>query len=663
MSRSNVMARTRGRIIVGLAAAGIAAAFSFVDPGFAANDIMTTAVGTGEKHYPSGDNMPATDAGLDGPRMIAFDRKGGYYIADTYHHVIRHVDANGIITTFAGTGHPGFGGDGGPALQAQFNAPHSVDVDAAGNVIIGDPVNDRIRRVDAETGIVTTIAGIGTPGYSGDGAPATEAKLNDSKVAIVGPDGGIYIADYGNSVIRRIDPRNGIISTFAGNGLKGGTGDGGPAREASFAPRNITFDIDGDLLIADRETNKIRSIDADTGIITTIAGNGTEGAAGDGGPALEASLNLPRGLGVDWLGNVYIADSVNNKVRRVGTDGIITTIAGTGESGRKGDGLPATEAELTNPRHAIFDDAGNLYITDTGSNRIRRIDNFVPPRPAPAPTTTTTTAPPLANDGGNPGSTPPPQTQDGTVRGAGYWMLGADGVVYSFGDARRYGDAPSSAGAVDLEPTPSGNGYWVVDRAGRVTASGDARHLGNVAAGVMAPGEQATSLSATPSGQGYWVFTTRGRVVTFGDAGAYGDMSQVALNAPVLDSVPTPSGRGYYMVAADGGIFTFGDAGFHGSMGDTPLNAPVQSLVPDPDGAGYWLVASDGGVFAFDAPFRGSMGATKLNKPVTGMVTFGNGYLMVGEDGGIFNFSDKPFLGSLGDRPPANPIVSVAALA
>jgi ribosomal protein L24E len=134
----------------------------------------------------------------------------------------------------------------------------------------------------------------------------------------------------------------------------------------------------------------------------------------------------------------------------------------------------------------------------------------------------------------------------------------------------------------------------------------------------------------------------------------------VTLNGPVLDSIPTPSGLGYYMVASDGGIFSFGDARFAGSMGGKRLNAPVQSLVPDPDRSGYWLVASDGGVFAFAAPFRGSMGGKRLNKPVTGMVPFGNGYLMVGEDGGIFNFSDRAFLGSLGDHPPAHPIVAVA---
>jgi hypothetical protein len=248
---------------------------------------------------------------------------------------------------------------------------------------------------------------------------------------------------------------------------------------------------------------------------------------------------------------------------------------------------------------------------------------------------------------------------------AGYWMLGSDGEVYAFGDARDLGDPAADLGhvaAVDLEPTPSGAGYWVVDEWGAVFAFGDAEHYGDVDHTALAPGEVVTSLSATPAGDGYWIFTSRGRALPFGTARHLGDVVHVKLNGPVLDSVATPTGLGYYMVAADGGIFTFGDARFSGSMGGQRLNAPVQSLVPDGDGAGYWLVASDGGIFAFDAPFRGSLGATRLNKPVTGMVRFGAGYLMVGEDGGIFNFSDRAFSGSLGDRPPARPIVSVAAL-
>ncbi|HVW32480.1 MAG TPA: metallophosphoesterase [Acidimicrobiia bacterium] len=247
---------------------------------------------------------------------------------------------------------------------------------------------------------------------------------------------------------------------------------------------------------------------------------------------------------------------------------------------------------------------------------------------------------------------------------SGYWMVGADGKVYGFGTAQKFGDAgllPGTA-AVDLEPTPSGNGYWVVDDGGGVSSFGDAVFHGAPDSLALKPGEKVTSLSSTVTGQGYWMFTNQGRVLTFGDAVSYGDMSGKKLNAPVLDSIVTPSGKGYYMVASDGGIFSFGDAAFHGSMGDKKLNAPVQSLVPTADGTGYWLVASDGGIFAFGAPFKGSMGGQKLNKPVTGMVRYADGYLMVGEDGGIFNFSSQPFLGSLGDKPPARPIVSVAAL-
>ncbi|HET9772850.1 MAG TPA: VCBS repeat-containing protein, partial [Acidimicrobiia bacterium] len=220
-------------------------------------------------------------------------------------------------------------------------------------------------------------------------------------------------------------------------------------------------------------------------------------------------------------------------------------------------------------------------------------------------------------DPSGPGPTPPPAPPV-VARPArtGYWMVGADGAVYGFGDAAYHGRATPAVGAavVDLEPTPSGDGYWLADSLGTVTARGDALWYGNVDAGALAKEERVTSLSATPTGRGYWLFTNLGRVVAQGDATWMGDMSRVRLNGPVLDSIPTPTGRGYYMVASDGGIFAFGDAAFSGSMGGARLNAPVQSLVPDPDGRGYWLVASDGGVFAFDANFRGSMGDRRLNR-------------------------------------------------
>jgi Tol biopolymer transport system component len=278
----------------------------------------------------------------------------------------------------------------------------------------------------------------------------------------------------------------------------------------------------------------------------------------------------------------------------------------------------------------------------------------------PGPTPTTAPATPPAST--PPASSPGPAAPSPAASRSGYWMVDAAGKVYAFGQAKHMGDAGLTPNipAVDLEPYPGSEGYWVVDRHGTVSPFGAARNLGN-AGGKLRPDEKVTSLSATPSGAGYWIFTDRGRALPFGDAAFHGDMDGVALNGPVLDSVPTPSGLGYYMVASDGGVFTFGDAHFAGSTGNMKLNAPVQSLVPDPDGAGYWLVASDGGVFTFGSQFRGSMGATRLNKPMTGMIAFGNGYLMVAEDGGIFNFSNRPFDGSLGAAPPSVPIVSVAA--
>jgi hypothetical protein len=325
-------------------------------------------------------------------------------------------------------------------------------------------------------------------------------------------------------------------------------------------------------------------------------------------------------------------------------------------------GLGATEA-------VNFDGGGGTAFVVDGAmvNRPRTDDGDIE-RPAGNAFVAVPRAAGLPPVGGDPGPAPTPGPGPAPTGGAptrsGYWMVGSDGAVYGFGDARHLGNALVSGGAqaMDLEPTPSSNGYWIVDDNGNVFAFGDARHLGNVDRSKLVAGEKVTSLSATPSGNGYWFFTTKGRVLAMGDAVHAGDMSAIKLNGPVLDSIPTPTGRGYYMVASDGGIFTFGDAVFHGSTGNIRLNAPVQSLVPDPDGVGYWLVAADGGVFSFGGEFRGSMGGTRLNKPMTGMVPYGNGYLMVAEDGGIFNFSDRAFLGSLGATPPARPIVSVAAL-
>ncbi len=245
----------------------------------------------------------------------------------------------------------------------------------------------------------------------------------------------------------------------------------------------------------------------------------------------------------------------------------------------------------------------------------------------------------------------------------GYWAIGADGKVYPFGDATKFGE-PSSPGRliIDIEAAPHGGGYWSLDSNGVVSAFGPVFY-GSLAAADLRPGEKAVSMSGTRTGAGYWIFTNKGRMFAFGDANKnIGDVSTLKLNGDIVDSSPTPTGNGYYLTAADGGVFALGDAKFEGSMGAVKLNKPVVAIVPDPDGEGYWQVATDGGVFAFKAVFHGSMGDVRLNKPMRGMVPYGSGYLMVAEDGGVFNFSNKPFSGSTGANPPAVPMVSITVL-
>jgi len=245
----------------------------------------------------------------------------------------------------------------------------------------------------------------------------------------------------------------------------------------------------------------------------------------------------------------------------------------------------------------------------------------------------------------------------------GYWAIGSDGKVYPFGDATRFGE-PASPGnlIIDIEAAPHGTGYWTLDSKGVVSAFGPVFY-GSLPASDLKTGEKAVSMSGTRTGAGYWIFTNKGRMFAFGDANKnIGDVSTLKLNGDIVDSSPTPSGNGYYLTAADGGVFALGDAKFEGSMGSVKLNKPVVAIVPDPDGEGYWQVATDGGVFAFKAIFHGSMGDVILNKPMRGMVPYGSGYLMVAEDGGVFNFSNKPFLGSTGDNPPANPMLSITVL-
>ena len=330
--------------------------------------MITTIAGWGDPGF-SGDGGPATEARFGNPFGIAVDGAGNVYIAEERNHRIRKVDTTGTITTIAGTGELGFGGDGGPATEAQLTRPFGVAVDATGNLYIADRSNNRIRKVDP-TGTITTIAGTGERGFGGDGGPATEAQINGPSDVAVDGTGNLYIVDGNNHRIRKVDA-TGTITTVAGTGERGFGGDGGPATEAQLrSPTGIAMDGAGNLYIADRINYRIRKVDL-TGTISTIAGTGELGFGGDGGPATEAQLDFPTGVAVDGAGNLYIADNFNNRIRKVDATGTISTIAGTGERGFGGDGGPATEARITGPTGVTVDGAGNLYIADRDNHRIR----------------------------------------------------------------------------------------------------------------------------------------------------------------------------------------------------------------------------------------------------------------------------------------------------
>jgi len=340
-----------------------------VDP----SGIITTVAGNGSYGY-SGDGGPATSAMLDYPGGVAVDPAGNLYIADTGNHCLRKVDPSGRITTVAGNGSYGYSGDGGPATSAMLDYPGGVAVDTSGNIYIADEYNERIRKVDP-SGMITTVAGNGSPGYSGDGGPAVDADINNPYGVAVDSTGNLYIADYGNNRVRKVDS-SGRITTVAGNGTWAPLGDGGLATDAGLRyPSGIAVDSSGDLFIADCWHHRIRKVDP-SGRITTVAGNGSKGYSGDGGPATSAKLYYPRGVAVDSAGNLYIADSGNGCIRKVDPSGVITTLAGKGTWGYAGDGGPAINAMLDNPNDVAVDSSGNLYIADSFNNRIRKVDKL-----------------------------------------------------------------------------------------------------------------------------------------------------------------------------------------------------------------------------------------------------------------------------------------------
>ncbi len=309
--------------------------------------VITTVAGGGTTDL--GDGGPATDATFSShPMRVTGDRAGNLYVTDAHHARVRRIDAaTGTITTVAGCGAEGYSGDDGPAVHAQLASPHGSALDRHGNIYIADLKNDRIRRVDVATGTITTVAGNGEHGYSGDSGPATQAMLASPIAVFATEDGDLYIADHRNSRIRKVDAATSIITSVAGTGEQGFSGDGGPANRAAIAlPRDVALHADGSLYIADGANNRIRRVAPD-GTITTVAGTGRAEFSGDGGPAHKACLSMPYSIALDHVGNLYVVDTGNYRVRKIdATTGVITTVAGNGSYGFSGDGEPAINATL-----------------------------------------------------------------------------------------------------------------------------------------------------------------------------------------------------------------------------------------------------------------------------------------------------------------------------
>jgi DNA-binding beta-propeller fold protein YncE len=338
--------------------------------------IITTIAGTGESGY-SGDGGPASRALLNGPFDVGFDPEGNLYFSDTFNHCIRRVDARTeVITTLAGCGEPGYSGDGGPAARARFNEPYGIAVDRSGSVYVADRHNHCVRRIDAVSGTVATFAGNGSSGFGGDDEPAARAGMVEPNGLALDPEQArLYIADVADHRVRVVDLASGTIWTFAGTGEAEHSGDGGPATMAGiYGARAVKVAADGTVYILERQGSTLRAVDPRAGGITTIAGTGVRAYTGDDGPALAAAFNAPKEMALDYDGNVLVVDTENHAIRRVDLrSGKVATVVGSGRQGGDGDGGAARAAALDRPHGAAVAPDGSIHIGDTNNHRICKV--------------------------------------------------------------------------------------------------------------------------------------------------------------------------------------------------------------------------------------------------------------------------------------------------
>lgn len=333
---------------------------------------VETIAGTGANRY-FGDGGPATQAGCGGPFGLVVGPDGALYVCETTTHVIRRIDLqSGVAATVVGTGVKGNSGDGGPATAAEINEPYEVRFDAAGHLYFVDMQSAVVRRVDAQSGIITTVAGSGRAGFGGDGGPATLAQLRQPHSICLDDKGQLYICDIGNHRIRKVDLASGVITTFAGNGDKRTAADGSPLDGAALnGPRALDFDGRQSLYLALREGNAVYRIDLESQTLHHLAGTGRQGYTGDGGPAKSAALAGPKGVALGPGGDVYLADTESHTIRVIrAATGVIETVIGNGERGDGPDGDPR-RCRMDRP-HGVFVDAqGQVYVGDSNNNRVR----------------------------------------------------------------------------------------------------------------------------------------------------------------------------------------------------------------------------------------------------------------------------------------------------
>ncbi len=624
--------------------------------------VTTTFAGTGASGT-QGDGGAASSAQLGQPSNLAFDAQGNLYIADMFNDRIRRVAPDGRLTTVAGGAGNGFAGDGGPATAARLNCPTGIAVDAQGNLYIGDSENHRVRRVAAADGIITTIAGSGTSGSTGDGAAATAARLNTPvQVAVRGTD--LFIADTLNSRIRRVNLTDGMISTVAGIGTEGSAGDGGAATSAQlFRPKGLAVDAQGNLFIADTRNNRIRRVSVADGVISTVAGSGVRGFAGDSGAATTARIGEPEGVWVDAQNNLLIADTFNDRIRRVNAaDGTISTFAGNGITGFGGDGSAASAARFFCPTGVITDAAGRVFVADRDNHRVRLVqpvptgDTTLPVLTLSQPTsasTFTTNASPLRLTG--------TATDNGTLLGV-QWAndRGSSGLATGV-SAWTVAAVPLSIGLNNLTVTAydlTGNqamltlavtfapAQLVTTIAGNGVAGGAGDNGAAALAQLLAP----RAVAVDARGNVYVADTTHrirriapsGQITSFagngivGNAGDGGLALDANLNQPrglAVDSAgnvyiaDTLNHRIRKVTAADGKIATLAGMGIEGNRGDG--EAATQAELSFPTGV---AVDSQGNVYVGDT---GNHRVRKINVSDGKISTIaGNGEVGFSGDGG-----------------------------